>query len=449
MRRVALFKRCLQISATILVNTGLSWADPTLFMPNPADSANVRLNLAQNARREVLASTFVAEADRAGLMFLAQLRESARQGHRTVFVADALALRIPHSMLSYLASEGVEIYLYHPFELKNPLRYLKRFHSKLFVVDGEHLVQGDRNVGDEYAGLSKSSYVGRDAYVRGKAAADAKAHIEELIQSSEVKRYQPHELFEAERAAMKAKLDRAYSRPVARRLRKSEDWKKSVIESESVEFYHDPVGKKGIAPGMDQKIIEAIDGAHEQITIENAYVVLSDSMKQALQRARERGVSIKVITNSVKSTNSWQVGAVWEDSKQFLASIGAEVWELSGETDEKLKEKFKNVRKALKGRIEAGSGFNMLHAKTMLIDGKHSYIMSYNFDPRSETLNMESALYVKGQGFAEKLNDEIKQDFAQAKYKLVAANGKVLEPGDESWSACFKRKFVKLFESQL
>ncbi|MFL5811949.1 MAG: phospholipase D-like domain-containing protein [Bdellovibrionia bacterium] len=440
-----------------LLSIGLCWADPTLFLPNPADSANVRLNLAQNAKGEVLASTFVAQADQAGLTYLAQLREAARQGKRTVYVVDALGLHIPRTLLSYLASEGVEIYLYHPFDWRNPGSYLKRLHSKLFVVDGEHLVMGDRNDGDEYAGLSKTSYLGRDAYVRGEAASDAKAHIEELIRSSEVTRFKPLQLSEIERATVKTKLDRAYTRPLARRLRKSEAWKSSVIASDSVEFYHDPIGKKGIAPGVDQKIIEAIDGAREQIIFENAYVVLSDSMKQALKRARAREVPIKVITNSAKTTNSPLVGAVWEDSKKFLASIGAEVWELSdqesekpnGKVKERVKEKFRNIRKALKGKYEAGSGFNMLHSKTMLIDGKHSYIMSYNFDPRSENLNMETVLYVKGQGFADKLNAEIQQDFAQSKYKLVAASGKVLERGDESGIACFKRKLIKLIESQL
>jgi putative cardiolipin synthase len=450
---VGLKERVTQLSLALGFATGTAWADPTLFLPSPADSAAVRLNLAQNAKKEVLASTFVAQADQAGLMYLAQLRESARQGKRTGYLVDALGLHIPRTILSYLASEGVEIYLYHPFELKNPGKYLKRLHAKFLVVDGEHLVTGDRNDGKEYAGLSESSYMGRDAYTKGKAAADAKSHFEELIRSPEVTRFRPDALSEVERATVKAMLDRAYARPLARRLRKNDSWKKSVIDSESVEFYHDPVGKKGIAPGVDQKVIEAIDRARKQIVFENAYVVLTDPMKQALKRATQRGVQIKVITNSAKSTNSWQVGAVWEDSKRFLASIGVEVWELSdeasGKPDGKLNEKFRNVRQALQGKTEVRSGFNMLHSKTMLIDDTHSYIMSYNFDPRSEKLNMESALHVKGRGFAEKLNEEIRLDFAHSKYKLVAANGKVIVPGDHSRAACFKRRLMRLFESQL
>jgi putative cardiolipin synthase len=420
------------------------------LLSNPKDAANVRLNLAHEAQAEVLVASYVFKMDRAGLTTLAELRAAAKKGKRAVLIVDDFASRIPKKMLSYLVSEGVEVYQYHRFDWTQPLQYLRRFHSKLVVVDGKHLVSGDRNVANEYFGLDERSYVGCDVYVEGKAAQDAKAHIEELIKSDEVKKLKASSVSPSEYQAQKEILDRNDSKKLTQLLREDSSWKKKLIDSDVVEFYHDPVGKKGMAPGVDQKIIEAIDGAQREIIFENAYVVLPKSLKDALARASRRGVKIRAISNSIANSDQKLVAAGWERSRDFLVSIGAEVWEHIGKSPEPTPSQGSgSLRAYFRGSQDYGTNTAFLHAKTMVVDGERSYVMSYNFDPRSENLNMEVATHVKGTRFAKAVTSEIENNLKQAEYVLVASDGKLQLPKGSSKLSCVHRWLSRRLESQL
>ncbi len=418
-------------------------ADPTLFLSDALESANVRSNLAQEAHGEVIAAYFIVEEDRTGLTMLTEMRDAARKGKRTILVLDALASRVSKEALAYLDSEGVEIYHYNPFNWKKPFEYLRRFHWKIFLADGTHLVTGDRNVGDHYFGLSDKSYLSRDVYVQGKAARDARDQIMKLIASGEVRRFKGKALSYAELKLQRDKFDLINSKKLTSRLRERTDWKTKVFESDAVEFIHDPVVGKGKVPGMEQNIIEAIDRAKSHITIENAYVVLPESLERALERAAKRGVKIHVISNSVASTNAKLVAMSWGKSRSFLASIGAEIWEHPGQSSIQepkgktvLSEKFRRLREFFGPMQAVGMSSQTLHAKTMRIDEADSYIMSYNFDPRSEKINLETAVHIKGEKFAKLLDSEIESDIARLKYKLVASNGKLLLPKGTAALAC-------------
>jgi putative cardiolipin synthase len=456
-----LFKRAQQLIWAIAiglgVGTSVSFADPTLFLANPKTAASVRLGLAQDAKQEVMIASYVFKMDRVGLMTLAMLRNAAKQGKRAVLLLDAFGSELPVHMLSYLTAEGVEIYQYHPFNWKNPFAYFRRHHLKIFVVDGKHLVAGDRNSGNEYFGLEDHPFLSRDVYVSGKAAQDAKAHVEELIRSGEVTRYTAKGVAPALYLENKQLLDREESTHLMRRLSKDKSWTEQVFESDSVEFFHDPVGKKGSAPGVDQKVIDAIDRARFRITLENPYIDLPDPLRDAFQRAADRGVEIQVLTNSLESTNSKLVGIAWERSRNFFASIGATVWELPGLAE--LKEprtrnreavkRFRKIRAFIQSLAKARMSFGTLHAKTMVIDDADSYIKSYNLDARSEKLNMEEIIHIKGEKFASQLSAEIEKDMNDAGFRLVAAGGKLLLPENAKRASCFQRVIAKILKDQL
>jgi putative cardiolipin synthase len=444
------------VAVLLLFRVDLVWADLTLLLASPQDAANVRLNVAHEAVNEVLAVSYVFNPDRAGFTMLAQLRDAARKGKRTVLVLDQFACNLSPSMLTYLESEGVEIHLYRPFDWKKPLDYLKRMHVKMFVVDGKHFITGDRNVSDGYFGVGQHAYVNRDVYIQGNAAQVARDYIQNLIKSPDVKRFRAGKIAPAELKAEKDKLDSIEVKKLTNFLRKKESWKKKSIEADAVEFLYDPIDKKGKVPGVEKKLIEAIDRARTQITFENAYVVLTPSFKKALERASMRGVKIRAITNSLESTNSKPVGVAWQSSRAFLASLGAEIWEHRGHQDipasqsnASTGEKIRKLRARINEKQTGAIDTDLLHAKTLLIDDSESFIMSYNFDPRSEKLNLETAAHIRSKQFASELESEVRKDIASSKYNLVATDGELRLPKNAPKPSCLKRVLFWALKSQL
>ena len=57
----------------------------------------------------------------------------------------------------------------------------------------------------------------------------------------------------------------------------------------AVRFLHDPVGRKGEAPGVGHRLLDLLDGAEESVVIESPYLVPSRAFRRGLRaRARAR-----------------------------------------------------------------------------------------------------------------------------------------------------------------
>ncbi len=94
---------------------------------------------------------------------------------------------------------------------------------------------------------------------------------------------------------------------------------------------------------------------------------MSGELKSALADAISRGVRVQLLTNSLASTDHDLVAASFDNQKHhFLLPRGVGIWELTGP--------------------------DHLHAKSAVIDGTIAFVGSYNFDPRSQSLNTETGV---------------------------------------------------------
>lgn len=443
----------LQILGVLLCANAL--AEPVSLLSNPRDAANARANMAQEADHEIIASSYIGYPDRAGFFFLNELRNAALKGKRVVLVMDSLLNRFPKSTLSYLQAAGVEIYNYHNLNWKDPLQYLNRMHDKLFITDGNKMIVGDRNIANEYYGLKNDSFVSRDVYTEGQAAADAKNYVEELIKSGEVRKFSGPKLSPAQIQAEKLKLDRFENRYITNTLRTSHEWRSRLMQAEAVQFFHDPVAGKSAESGPYAQFIKDIDSARDSITLESPYIIMSDEIKSALERAAARKVKIRVITNSLANNDKPIVGAQWEKEREFLATLGAEIWEHPGRISKNSKKSsafsnaMKNARE-IKLRLKVHStGETCLHAKTAVMDGKTSYVMSMNMDMRSFFLNTEVAARIEGKNFASALLSDIDASLDDLKYFKVAQDGRVWGAPQERSPSCVMKALSQVLRDQL
>jgi phosphatidylserine/phosphatidylglycerophosphate/cardiolipin synthase-like enzyme len=133
--------------------------------------------------------------------------------------------------------------------------------------------------------------------------------------------------------------------------------------------------------------LKAIEGATESVDIENAYFITTPAIQQALFDALERGVKVRLLTNSDQSVDEPIVSAPIMGSLPALIEKGAEVYVKQGDT---------------------------LHSKFMVVDGHFAQVGSYNLHPRSHRYEGELMIHVLDDDFAGDMTDAFQKDLDSA-----------------------------------
>lgn len=379
-------------------------AEQVALLSEATEAASARLEAIRNAKYEIYFSSYILRNDSTSLMLLAALKDAAARGVKVRMVIDAHGNTCDRRVLAALARSGVHIELFKPWFFSIFGSYLNRMHDKLLVIDQIILFIGDRNAGAEYYNYHRDlakrakAFISRDLIVIGAVAKQVTAYIRELISHKITEPQSFRDVSQADVNAGYRILNEAFGQIPTRYLEAATKWKSRLVEAK-VYFSSDKPGAKGSQPGTYETVIAGIDSAKTSILIENPYIVLTEEMRYSLRQAAERGVKITVLTNSVSSTDSLLVAGGWVESREFFAHIGASVYEIKGDvlsTSERFKKLF---------RIASSKA--SLHSKTMIIDGRVPFVMSFNMDPRSAFKNSEVALHVESSALARMLNGDI------------------------------------------
>jgi len=401
-------------------------ADRIRILDTDRKAAEARVEMVLAAREEILVSAFIFGDDPFTLTSLSLLRDAARRGLKVQVIVDAQWNKIPRPVQAHLLAEGIEIRVYHPFRL-HKLRWLtRRMHDKMAVVDGRELLAGGRNVQSTYFGFGRQirsrNYVDLDLQVTGNAAAEARDYFRRLWSSREVRaveaRATPAEIAEASRLLDKhkpwldARIEEARNDPHRA--------PPELIEVGPVRFLHDPVGRKGRERGVSNELRDLLDSARQSVVIESPYLVPSRAFQEGLRRALARGVHVRILTNSLATTDNLWPQAGYVGHKKELVRSGVELWEYAGP--------------------------ECLHAKAAVIDGETIVVGSYNLDPRSERLNTELALVARDPSVAAEMRRTLDGHLARA--TKIDRRG-FPEGADEAYPGVSRRKVLRLRLLQL
>ncbi len=359
-------------------------ADRVRLLETDREAAEARVEMVLGAQEEILASAFIFGDDPFTLTSLALLRDASRRGLTVQVIVDAQWNKIPRAVQAHLLAEGIEIREYHPFRFDRLHWVTRRMHDKMAVVDGRVLLAGGRNVESTYFGfgrqIKRRNYIDLDLQVEGDAAGEARSYFLSLWSSREVRivkaRAEPSEIQKA------AGLLDQYKAWLDERIEKARNDPDrpapNLVEVGPVRFLHEPIGKKTRGDsGVGIELRDLLDGARESVLIESPYLVPTKAFQESLRRALARGVRVRILTNSLGTTDNLWPQAAYVGEKKDLVRQGVELWEYSGP--------------------------ECLHTKAGLIDGETAIVGSYNLDPRSERLNTELALVFQDQALAAEL----------------------------------------------
>jgi putative cardiolipin synthase len=396
--------------------------------------------LAQHATRSIDVQYFIWSTDNIGILAAEQLLSAAERGVRVRVLVDDLLIDAQNRTLLLLSGHpNVHIRIYNPNlavgvstwqKLKNVFSDFRainqRMHDKTAIFDNIAGITGGRNMADEYFDYDHEyNFRDRDILLIGAAVQDMTDNFEEFWESEyavPVEQILADELesVSAEDSRQRAEELHAYAvdpRNFAPEVREAIDATGQHVEAllqamvwDDMTFISDIPGKNAGDMGLGgsgestRQLIAALQDAEEEILIQSPYLVMPEGGIRFFEELVDRGVRIRISTNSLASTDNIQAFSGYANQREELLRAGVQVYEYKA---------YPAIRKTLADRhpgIAKNKTIFALHAKSLVIDDKIIYIGTFNLDPRSANLNTEVGVLSKNEQLAQQLAASIEQD---------------------------------------
>jgi putative cardiolipin synthase len=307
-------------------------------------------------------------------------------------------------------------------------------------------VAGGRNIGDEYFMRgTNSNFVDLDAFITGALVPRLQALFDRYWNSEAVYPLQSVVPSDEPPEVLQARFDRLTAPdttpppppppandvlgygPISAELddgRLGLVWAKAEAYADSPERIHgmlpgSTVGTAEDMMGVRYNVLDRMRHAQREIVMTTPYLIPGSKGMEMMREVRERGVKLRVLTNSLAATDEPAVHVGYRKYRPQMLSLGVDLYELSP------------VRVSRNKRLGMfGSSHGRLHAKTAVIDRETVFIGSMNFDPRSEKHNTEMGVLVQSPALAREVLRLMDLDKLQASYRVrLAADGS----GDIEW----------------
>ena len=158
------------------------------------------------------------------------------------------------------------------------------------------------------------------------------------------------------------------------------------------------------------KVKTHFGSSREEIIIFTPYFVPRKSGVEYLKKLSSRGVRIRILTNSLASTNHSFVHAGYAKHRKELLRDGVELYELNIEL----------LKKNREGQdVDYGKEKTVLHAKSFVFDREKVFIGSLNLDPRSLDHNTEIGVVLTSKNIANRLAGWFDQNIERVAFRLA------------------------------
>jgi len=387
--------------------------------------------LSEYAEHTIDVQYFIFSADNVGLIAVDYLVRAAERGVKVRVLVDDLLLEADAAeLLAIDAQPNLEIRIYNPninlgkrlpgklFNTVTDFRGInQRMHNKTFTVDGRIVITGGRNIADEYFDYDHEyNFRDRDVLLLGGVASQVESVFEQFWndpRSRPISAVAQTSVPDSATAARIAWLhqyacDPANYWPQVRQQVASIPAAFEVIQAsgklqwlDSVSYVSDVPGKNDGSQGLGgggvtlDTLLDLVRHAQSSIAIQSPYLVTTELGRSVFRDAVKRGVEVRILTNSLASTDNLEAFSGYQRDRKALLETGVRLFEFRPDAAERTA----IMTGALAGTLDHPPIFG-LHAKSMVIDGHITVVGTFNLDPRSANLNTECITVIRSDRIA-------------------------------------------------
>ena len=406
-------------------------ADWHVLLNDGPTALDWRLRAIDSASESIDFQTFLWHFDTVGAMVLDHVAQAADRGVKVRILVDDTFLVHEDSVLLALAEHpNIEYRVFNPFkrrsgglatrQLLNLAEFHRldhRMHNKAMVVDNRVAIVGGRNIADEYFGLNEQAnfrdlelLLGGSMVQKVSTAFDLYWNDRWTFPIEMISDAEPSYVGLDEARTAAAEGAGLHNEQTA--AERQAQWLDVVTKADTGEttLYFDqppednPSDRDEAPVQVATELIQLFDDADTEIVIVSAYLIPTPHLEGAVERALDRGVRVRILTNSISSNNHLAAHSAYRNHIDTLLGHGAELHEVR--TDAKDRDQY--MVTPVDHKMLA------LHAKALVIDDDKVFIGSANLDPRSLRINTEMGLLVKSERFNESVRAALEGDFSSA-----------------------------------
>lgn len=419
---ITLSKELKDLEPLMLDKTGV------YVLEDGSGSMVARAWLTEYSEKTIDIQYFIFSTDNVGLIACDYLVRAADRGVKVrILVDDIMVDAEVQDILTFSSHENITVKIYNPgvnlgknifekvekfvtdFESAN-----QRMHNKTFIVDDKVVITGGRNIANEYFDYDHEyNFRDRDILLIGKEAKTVKKSFDEFWTSSlsqDIHTLVDNESENTNSENQFEKLHAYANNPenfwpqVRKRIEKLpetfDNIKKSgnLVWLDSISFISDKPGKNDeesslIGGGFSTfSLIKLVKNANSSIEIQTPYLITSKLSRTLFKEAVDRGVKIRILTNSLASTDNVEAFSSYQKDRQALLKTGVKIYEFRPDAEERTKVMTGELQQDLDYKPTFG-----LHAKSMIVDNKITVIGTFNLDPRSANLNTECIVILESE----------------------------------------------------
>jgi cardiolipin synthase A/B len=337
------------------------------ILKDAAENYPAWLEAIENAEKRIFFESYIIHEDEQGRLFADALIKKAREGVAVKLIYDWMGGfgKTSRKFWNRLREGGVEVRVYNPPNLFDPLAVLSRDHRKSLIVDGKIAFVSGLCVGQDWVGKpEKNMSAWRDTGVSIKGA--AVADVERAFAHIWAETGAPLDV-----SSLSERADFEDAGNISLR----------VIES---------VPSSSYVYRVDQFLAA---GARETIWLTDAYFIGVPSYLQSIKDAANDGVDVRVLVP--QSTDIAIVRDTTRATYRPLLEAGVRVFEWKG---------------------------SMVHAKTAVFDGKISRVGSTNLNIASWFGNYELDVLVEDENFGRQMQEMYLEDLANSTEVVLDEN---------------------------
>jgi len=382
--------------------------------------------LADHAERTLDIQYYIIHEDDSSRILLHHVRLAADRGVRVRVLVDDLNTAGEDQRFMHLSEHAnVEVRVFNPFpggrfatwtrfvaSATDIRRINHRMHNKLFVADNALAITGGRNIGDQYFTRDqRSNFIDLDVVAAGAIVPELSASFDAFWNSNFA--------YPIASVASPVSAEPAAA-PEDNVIPASADWLERELDAGTVPLTWVPATVLADGPAKiasettpDEEVTIANDlstlmrSATQELIVISPYFIPGKDGVALFAKLVAQGVHIRIMTNSLASTDSPLVHTGYARYRVALLKLGVELSEVRPKLGQK-RARFHPFR----------SSNASLHAKALVIDQKIVFIGSMNMDARSARTNSELGLVMRSAEIARQVTSLLDDISADGSYKL-------------------------------